>query len=176
MVGAELVGLILWVAQEAGSYSTQAEIEKGSCVNTGPEQQDCVMRLALLQDLHYSPGENKTWQGIQSSKSSLSCTDLGVSKMPLKGHPFEFVSSLPSAVAVKNIRIELRIVLSCFITGRLNSALEASQFPGDFPGEEKQCWPKAGTSLPVQWLSGWAGCRQGGDRGIAGSKGSIKYY
>lgn len=52
--------------QEAGSDSTQAEIEKGSFVNTGPEEQECVMRLALLQDLHCSPGENKTWQGIWS--------------------------------------------------------------------------------------------------------------
>lgn len=73
--------------------------------------------------------------------------------MPLEGHPLDFVSSLVSAVARKNVRIELRIIFSYFIVRRLNSALEAcegSQLPGDFPGDQNQCSPKTVISLPVQ--------------------------
>lgn len=89
--------------------------------------------------------------------------------MPLKGHPFEFISSLPSAVAMKDTRTELRTILSYFIMGRLNSALEASQFPGDFPGDQNQCSGRAVTL----WLSR---LQARGDRGTAGSKVSIKYH
>lgn len=53
--------------QEVGSDSAQEEIEKGGFVNIGQEQQDCVLWLVLLQDLHCSPKENKTRQGIQSA-------------------------------------------------------------------------------------------------------------
>lgn len=53
--------------QEVGSDSAQVEIEKGGVVNIGLEQQDCVLWLVLLQDLHCSPKENKTQQGIQSA-------------------------------------------------------------------------------------------------------------
>lgn len=135
--------------QEAGSDSAQGlKRETLSILALNSRTVGCGQPCCRI--FTAAPGKIKPGREFSQGKAlSLSCRHLGVSKMPFKGHPFEFISSLPSAVAMKNIRTELRIILR-YIIGRLNSALEASQFPEDFPGDQNQCSPQTVTSVPVQ--------------------------